>query len=65
MKINQLKAGVILSYISLAAGSIISVIYTPVMLRILGQSEYGLYSLASSVTAYLSLFSLGLSLIHI
>lgn len=61
MKINQLKAGVILSYISLAAGSVISIIYTPVMLRILGQSEYGLYSLASSVTAYLSLFSLGFS----
>ena len=35
--------------------------YTPVMLRILGQSEYGLYSLATSVTSYLSLLSLGIS----
>lgn len=59
MKINQHKAGIILSYLSLATGSLISIVYTPVMLRLLGQSEYGLYSLASSVTAYLSLFSLG------
>ena len=55
MKIDRLKAGVVLSYVSLAAGSIISILYTPVMLRLLGQSEYGLYSLASSTAAYLSL----------
>ena len=61
IKINQLKAGVILSYVSLAAGSIISILYTPVMLRILGQSEYGLYSLVSSAASYLGLFSLGFS----
>lgn len=61
MKIDQLKAGVVLSYLSLAAGSIISILYTPVMLRLLGQNEYGLYSLAASVTAYLGLFSMGFS----
>lgn len=57
---NQLKSGVILSYINLAIGTIIPFIYTPVMLRILGQSEYGLYSLSSSVIGYLSLLSFGL-----
>ena len=31
----------------------------PVMIRLLGKSEYGLYSLVSSVVSYLSLFSLG------
>lgn len=30
------------------------------MLTLLGQSEYGLYKLASSVTSYLSLISMGL-----
>lgn len=59
MKINQLKAGVILSYISEAITVLIGLIYTPVMLRLLGQSEYGLYQLASSVIAYLGLLSLG------
>ena len=57
---NELKVGVILSYINLAIGTIIPFIYTPVMLRILGQAEYGLYSLSSSVIGYLSLLSFGL-----
>lgn len=59
MKINQLKAGVILSYASEAIGMLIGLIYTPIMLRLLGQSEYGLYQLASSVISYLGLLSLG------
>ena len=36
-----------------------SLVYTPIMLRLLGQSEYGLYQLVYSVVSYLSLFSLG------
>ena len=59
-QINQLRAGVILSYINLALGSIIPMLYTPVMLKLLGQSEYGLYSLSNSVISYLSLLSFGL-----
>ncbi len=59
-RINQQKAGVLLSYFNLALGSIIPLFYTPIMLSILGQSEYGLYSLSSSVTSYLSLLNLGM-----
>ena len=57
--INQLKAGVLLSYFTTGLNAIIHLIYTPVMIRLLGQSEYGLYTLVSSVTGYLALFSLG------
>ncbi len=57
---NQLKIGVILSYINLFLGSIIPLIYTPIMLRLLGQAEYGLYSIANSVIGYLSLLSFGM-----
>lgn len=56
---NQLKAGIILSYISTAITIVIQLVYMPVMIRLLGKSEYGLYSLVSSVVSYLSLFSLG------
>lgn len=59
MKINQLKAGAILSYASMGIGYIISILYTPIMLRILGQSEYGLYNLVGSVVSYLGLLSFG------
>lgn len=58
-KLNQLRTGVLLSYVNLALGSIIPFIYTPIMLKMLGQEEYGLYSLAHSVVGYLSLLSFG------
>lgn len=56
---NQLRSGAVLSYVNLALSSIIPFFYTPVMLKLLGQGEYGLYSLSSSVIAYLSLLSFG------
>ena len=59
MPINQLKTGAVLSYLHIGLGAFVSILYTPVMLRLLGQSEYGLYSLVGSVVAYLSLFSFG------
>lgn len=65
MKANQLKAGVILSYISEIILILTSLIYTPIMLRLLGQSEYGLYQLSSSVISYLSLLSFGLGSAYI
>lgn len=57
---SQLRIGAVLSYINMAIGSLIPMIYTPIMLGLLGQSEYGLYKLANSVTSYLSLISFGI-----
>lgn len=59
-RISEQKAGVLLSYVNLALGTIIPLFYTPIMLDILGQSEYGLYSLSHSVTSYLNLLNLGI-----
>lgn len=59
MQHNQLRSGVILSYLNLAISFVIPFFYTPLMLGILGQAEYGLYSLSMSVTSYLSLLSFG------
>ena len=56
---SQLRSGVVLSYINMALGMMIPFLYTPVMLRMLGQAEYGLYSLSNSVISYLSLLSVG------
>lgn len=57
---SQLKVGIVLNYVNMILGNLIPIFYTPVMLTLLGQSEYGLYKLASSVTSYLSLISMGL-----
>lgn len=56
---NQLKAGAALNYVSICLNMVIGLIYTPFMLRMLGQSEYGLYSLAASIIAYLTVLDLG------
>lgn len=50
----------ILSYINLGIGNLIPFFYTPIMLELLGQSEYGLYKIASSTTSYLSLMAFGI-----
>ncbi len=57
---DQLKIGIILNYVNLIVGNFIPIFYTPIMLNLLGQNEYGLYKLASSVTSYVSLMSLGI-----
>ncbi len=59
MAVNQLKAGVALNYIVIILGIFVGLIYTPYMLRMMGQSEYGLYSLVASVIAYLTVLDLG------
>ncbi len=56
---NQLKVGAALNYVSICLNMIVGLIYTPYMLRMLGQSEYGLYSLAASIIAYLTVLDLG------
>ncbi len=56
---NQRKAGVILQYLQMGLGILIQLIYTPIMLKILGDNEYGIYSLSNSIISYLSLLSLG------
>ena len=59
MAVNQLKAGAVLNYVVLGLNSVVGLVYTPFMLRMLGQSEYGIYSLAASIIAYLSMLDLG------
>ena len=59
MGLNQRKMGVLLTYISEAIKILTTLVYTPLMLRLLGDNEYGLYQTVSSTVAYLSLLSLG------
>lgn len=59
MKINQKKIGVILSYCVIALNMIVGITYTPFLIRMLGQSEYGLYSIVYSVISYLTVMDMG------
>lgn len=60
MKVNQLKSGVILSYAQMILSNAISIIFTPIIIRVLGQDEYGVLSLSGAIIGYLSLLNLGL-----
>lgn len=57
---SQLRSGAILSYLSIFVTILIALLYTPIMIRLLGQSEYGLYSMIGSISAYLSVMDMGL-----
>lgn len=59
MSKSQLKIGALLSYVVLALQNLVGLVYTPFMLRMMGKSEYGLYSIAASIVAYLTILDLG------
>ena len=59
MTSDQLKIGSIISYLQMLLNTIIGLVYTPIMIRILGQSEYGLYNTALSTVSMLSILNLG------
>lgn len=59
MSKSQLKIGALLSYVVLALQNLVGLVYTPFMLRMMGKSEYGLYSIAASIVAYLTVLDLG------
>lgn len=59
MKVNEIKVGAILSYIIIGLNILVGLIYTPLLVRMLGQSEYGLYSMVASIVAYLTILDFG------
>lgn len=59
MKRNEFKIGGILSYLSILLSNIVGIVYTPIMLRSLGQAEYGIYSLVGSMISYMTIVDFG------
>ena len=62
MSANQIKAGAVLSYVSLIVGNIIVLLYTPVMLRLMGASEYGIYSLCNTISSTIAMMDAGMGI---
>ncbi|MDD3174780.1 MAG: oligosaccharide flippase family protein [Herbinix sp.] len=56
---SQKKVGLILSYITLLASSVLAIVLTPFMLRSLGAVEYGLYQSISSFIGVLAVLDFG------
>jgi len=59
---RQIKSGAVISYLAIAFKIIAGLIYTPWMVRQIGQADYGLFTLAVSVISFFALdFGLGLA----
>ena len=59
MNINQRKIGSILSYAQIGISILLSILYTPLLIRLLGSSEHGLYNTVASTISMMSILSLG------
>ena len=59
MKADQRRAGIILNYLTEGVRVLTALLYTPMLLRLLGQREYGVYQIAVSVVSWLGLLNLG------
>lgn len=56
---KQLKAGVVLSYAQIAISIVVGLVYIPIMINMLGDEEYGLYSTVTATISMLTILSLG------
>ncbi len=64
-KKQQLSLGVLFSYMVIAAKLVSGLVYTPIILYSLGQSEYGVYSLCLSFMGYLTVFHAGMNAAYV
>ena len=58
---KQRKIGAIMSYIIIILHLVISLGYTPILTKSLGQSEYGLYSMVASIISTITILDFGFS----
>ncbi|MCR5530606.1 MAG: oligosaccharide flippase family protein [Lachnospiraceae bacterium] len=56
---NERKFGAVLSYVQMGIGVLIGLVFTPIMIRLLGKSEYGLLGTIASTISLFSVLSLG------
>ena len=59
-KSSERKFAVVLSYTNIILKNLIVFLYTPFLLKYLGQSEYGIYQMTNSVIMGLSVLSMGI-----
>lgn len=58
---SQIKKGALLAYVNIFLTNAIGLILTPFIIKHLGQSEYGLYTLIGAFVSYISLLDFGLN----
>jgi len=59
--LSQLKKAALLSYINIGISNVVGIFMTPFIIKMLGDSEYGLFALIGAFVGYLSILDLGLT----
>lgn len=62
---KQMALGVVFSYLLIIMKLLVGIVYTPIILRLLGPSEYGVYSLTVSIVGYLTILDAGANAAYI
>ncbi|MCI8402820.1 MAG: oligosaccharide flippase family protein [Lachnospiraceae bacterium] len=62
---KQMSFGILFSYLVIGVRLLSGILYTPIMLRSLGQNVYGVYSLCLSFTGYLTIFNAGMNAAYV
>jgi len=60
VKINQIRFGAYMTYVSYALNVILTLVSTPLMIEKMGQNEYGVYQLMIPVVSLLQILTFGL-----
>lgn len=62
---KQMSLGIVLSYMVIIVQFVTGLVYTPIVLKSLGQSQYGIYSLCTSFMGYLTIMNSGANAAYI
>lgn len=58
---KQIKTGAILSYVNIILKNLVNIFYTPLLIHLAGQNNFGIYQLTAQTIATLSILSMGFS----
>ncbi|QLE02794.1 oligosaccharide flippase family protein [Galbibacter sp. BG1] len=58
---KQIKGGAILSYVTIFLTNVVGLVLTPFIIRSLGASEYGLYTMIGAFVGYLTVLDFGIN----
>src|SRR5690606_28669545 len=58
---KEIKGGALLSYATILATNIVGIVLTPYIIKSLGASEYGLYTMIGAFIGYLSVLDFGIN----
>ena len=56
---DQKKLGIVLTYLTMAINIVVGIFYSPFLLEKVGDSQYGVYSLSTSLISFIAILDLG------